>query len=97
MPVPVKVDEDLPADIASLVSAAGYDATTVYGQGHTGLPDEQLWPKVQQERRMLFTADKGFANARVYPPGTHAGVVLFRYLASHAPATSGLLNSCLRK
>ena len=40
MPVPVKVDEDLPADIASLVSAAGYDATTVYGQGHTGLPDE---------------------------------------------------------
>ena len=27
---------------------------------------------------MLFTADKGFANARCYPPGTHAGVVLFR-------------------
>ena len=27
---------------------------------------------------MLFTADKGFANARDYPPGSHAGVVLFR-------------------
>jgi hypothetical protein len=27
---------------------------------------------------MLFTADEGFANARRYPPGSHAGVVLFR-------------------
>lgn len=42
MPVPVKVDEDLPADIALLVSAAGHDAATVYAQGHTGLPDVQL-------------------------------------------------------
>lgn len=78
MPVPVKVDEDLPGDIASMCIAAGYDATTVYLQGHSGLPDDQLWPHVQREQRMLFTADKGFANARDYPPGSHAGVVLFR-------------------
>jgi predicted nuclease of predicted toxin-antitoxin system len=78
MPVAVKVDEDLPNDIENVVRAAGHDTITVYAQGHTGMPDEQLWPIVQQEQRMLFTADKGFANARVYPPGTHAGVVLFR-------------------
>src|SRR5947209_1165622 len=78
MPVPVKVDEDLPAEIAGVVSTAGHDAKTAYAQGFGGLPDEQLWPKVQQEQRMLFTADKGFANARDYPPGSHAGVVLFR-------------------
>ena len=62
----------------NLVGAAGHNAKTVHVQGHSGLPDEQLWPKVQQEQRMLFTADKGFANARTYPPGSHAGVVLFR-------------------
>ena len=78
MPVPVKVDEDLPAEISNLVAAAGHDAKTVHVQGHSGLPDEHLWPTVQQEQRMLFTADKGFANARDYPPGSHAGVVLFR-------------------
>jgi predicted nuclease of predicted toxin-antitoxin system len=78
MSVPVKVDEDLPADIAELLHVAGHDAKTVYAQEYTGLPDEQLWPKVQHEQRMLLTADKGFANARVYPPGSHAGVVLFR-------------------
>ena len=78
MPVSVKVDEDLPGDIASLCIAASHDATTVYLLGHSGLPDDQLWPVVQSEQRMLFTADKGFANARLYPPGSHAGVVLFR-------------------
>jgi predicted nuclease of predicted toxin-antitoxin system len=78
MSVSIKVDEDLPADIADLLRAAGHDTATVYTQGHSGLPDEQLWPTVQQEGRMLLTADKGFANARTYPPGTHAGIVLFR-------------------
>jgi len=78
MPVRIKVDEDLPTDVADLLRAAGHDAETVYGQGFSGLPDEQLWPKVQQEQRMLLTTDKGFANAMVYPPGTHAGIVLFR-------------------
>lgn len=78
MPVPVKVDEDLPQDIADLFRVAGYDAATVYEQGFTGLPDDQLWPKIQQEQRMLVTADKGFANALVYPPGSHRVIVLFR-------------------
>jgi hypothetical protein len=45
MAVSVKVDEDLPADIARLRGATGYDATTVYLQGHSGLPDQDLWPE----------------------------------------------------
>jgi hypothetical protein len=78
MSVSIKVDEDLSAEIAHRLCAAGHDATTVYLQGHTGIPDNLLWSKVQDERRLLFTADKGFANARDYPPGSHVGVVLFR-------------------
>ena len=78
MPEPVKVDEDLPAEISNLIGAAGHDAKSVYAQGHSGVRDDELWPKIQQEQRMLLTADKGFANARDYPPGSHAGVVLFR-------------------
>lgn len=33
---------------------------------------------MQRERRWLVTADKGFADLRTYPPGSHAGVLLFR-------------------
>jgi hypothetical protein len=32
MPVPVKIDEDLPAGIASQLTTAGHDAKTVYVQ-----------------------------------------------------------------
>ena len=74
----VKVDEDLPRQIADLLSARGHDAVTVVGQGWQGAPDDVLWPRVQDERRWLITADKGFADLRRHPPGTHAGVILLR-------------------
>lgn len=78
MTVPFKIDEDLPRQIADLLNARGHDAATVVGQGWQGMPDEILWPRVQQESRWLMTADKGFADLRQYPPGTHAAVILLR-------------------
>jgi len=78
MPVRVKIDEDLPHQTADLLAEKGYEAITVVGQGWQGLPDEELWSRLQAEGRWLITADKGFADLRAYPPGTHAGVLLFR-------------------
>ncbi|MGO9449622.1 MAG: DUF5615 family PIN-like protein [Candidatus Binataceae bacterium] len=74
----VKIDEDLPRQIAGLLVAKGYDAATVVGQGWQGISDEVLWPRVQKERRWLITADKGFADLRRHPPGSHAAVILLR-------------------
>ncbi len=56
----------------------GHDVATVVGQGWQGVSDDVLWPRVQNERRWLITADKGFANLRRHPPGSHAGVILLR-------------------
>jgi len=78
MAIRVKVDEDLPKQIADLFTERGYDAATVAEQGWQGLPDRELWPHVQQEGRWLVTADKGFADLRAHPPGSHTGVLLFR-------------------
>jgi predicted nuclease of predicted toxin-antitoxin system len=74
----VKVDEDLPEGVAAIFAAAGYEATTVRRQGWGGLLDEELWPHVQAEGRWLVTADKAFGDIRIFVPGTHAGVILFR-------------------
>jgi predicted nuclease of predicted toxin-antitoxin system len=74
----IKVDEDLPQQIAELLTGRGIDATTVVGQGWQGLPDGILWKRVQAEGRWLITGDKGFADLRLNPPGTHAGVILLR-------------------
>lgn len=73
-----KVDEDLPRQVAELLIAGGHEAATVVEQGWQGTPDEMLWPRIQDERRRLITADKGFADLRRHPPGTHAGVILLR-------------------
>ncbi len=78
MSVHLKIDEDLPRQVADLFAERGYDAITVGMQGWSGLPDSELWPRVQQESRWLITADKGFADLRTYPPGSHVSVLLFR-------------------
>ncbi len=73
-----KVDEDLPNQLAEMLVARGHDAKTVLEQGWQGFPDVAIWQRLQGERRWLVTGDKGFADLRTYPPGTHAGVILLR-------------------
>jgi predicted nuclease of predicted toxin-antitoxin system len=78
VPARLKIDENLPNEVADLMSAHGYDAVTVTDQGWRGLADSDLWQRIQAEARWLVTADKEFADLRRYPPGTHAGVILLR-------------------
>jgi predicted nuclease of predicted toxin-antitoxin system len=76
--VRLKVDENLPRQIADMLRGRGHDASTVLEQGWQGAADDVLWAHVQEERRWLVTADKGFADLRRHPPGSHAGVILLR-------------------
>jgi predicted nuclease of predicted toxin-antitoxin system len=81
-----KIDEDLPGSVAALLREAGYEeVATVREQGMGGWKDPVLWRAIQEEGRFLITADKGFADLRVYPPGSHAGVLLLR------PDTDGIV------
>jgi len=76
--VRVKVDEDLPGAAAQMLQSRGYEAVSVIDQGMGGMKDRPLWLAVQAEHSFLVTAEKGFADIRFYPPGTHAGILLLR-------------------
>ncbi len=78
MPIRIKVDENLPEQIAELFNAHGHDAVTVGDQGWQGLADDELWRRIQGEGRWLVTADKEFGDIRRYPPGSHTGIILLR-------------------
>ncbi len=78
MALAIKIDEDLPRATAQLLLEQGYDAVSVVDQQMGGWKDPPLWKVVQEENRFLVTADKGFADIRAYPPGTHAGTLLLR-------------------
>jgi predicted nuclease of predicted toxin-antitoxin system len=67
----IKVDEDLPKAVTQILRETNYDAASVFEQGMGGWQDEAIWNAVQDEQRLLITADKGFADARKHPPGTH--------------------------
>ena len=74
----IKVDEDLPGQVVALLREKGYLTDSVVDQAMSGWKDDELWRRIQTESRFLITADKGFADIRVYPPATHAGVMLLR-------------------
>ena len=40
------------------------------------------------ERRLIVTLDRGFGDIRLYPPGTHAGVLVLRLSTHSLPETS---------
>jgi predicted nuclease of predicted toxin-antitoxin system len=72
----IKVDEDLPRLVVTLLREKGYVADSAVEQGMSGWKDAALWQSVQVERRFLVTGDKGFADVRLHPPGSHSGIML---------------------
>lgn len=74
----IKLDENVPVDAAEALRAKGHDVETVIGEGLSGSPDRQLVVVASAERRLLLTLDRGMADIRAHPPGSHAGIVVFR-------------------
>jgi predicted nuclease of predicted toxin-antitoxin system len=74
----IKVDEDIPPVAATWLQEKGYQTSTVVDQKMGGWKDEALWLAVQVDEQFLLTADKGFGDIRVYPPGAHGGILLLR-------------------
>jgi hypothetical protein len=69
----IKVDQDLPRQIADIAVAHSHGAVTVVGQGWQGVPDDVLWSRTQDERRWLITADKGIRRPPSAPTGKSRG------------------------
>ena len=63
-----KVDENLPVEIAQVLSDWGHDAKTVNDQRLQGVNDRALLELCDKEKRTLITLDIDFSNIRTYPP-----------------------------
>jgi predicted nuclease of predicted toxin-antitoxin system len=59
----VKLDENLPVRLVSILVELGHDVDTVVGEGLKGSKDDDLWPAVQAAERFLITKDLGFSDA----------------------------------
>lgn len=74
----VKLDENLPAELADLLSAGGHDVHTVPGESLAGRDDGTIFQAAARDRRVLLTQDLDFSDVRRFAPGTHPGVVIVR-------------------
>lgn len=72
------IDEDLPRTLAAELTAAGFPASDVRDVNLSGTPDPLIFQYAQQHRLVLVSADVEFGNVMLYPPGTHAGIILMR-------------------
>jgi predicted nuclease of predicted toxin-antitoxin system len=76
--VKFKLDENLPADLAEELRDGGHNVEDVLSEDMGGRPDRPVLNAATSEDRILLTFDLDFADIRRYPPGSHAGIVVFR-------------------
>jgi len=93
--VKVKLDENMPTDLGTLLVKGGHDVHGVLDESLGGSADSVIVEAARREERILMTFDLDFADVRNYPPGTHAGIVVFRLRdqrwATLAPPATRLL------
>src|SRR5438067_13758409 len=84
----IKLDENLPLQLATSLQNIGHDVHTTSDEGLTGHSDREIWGAAQAESRFLITQDLDFSDIRQFTPGSHAGVLLVRL---HSPSRHNLI------
>lgn len=74
-----------------MLTAAGYDVSTVTAQQLAGTLDEVLIEVCRVEARILVTLDLDFSNPVQYPPEKYAGIIVLR--PSKAPTYTEILET----
>jgi len=74
----IKLDENLPAELADDLTALGHDVDSVESEGLAGQADPVVAAAAHRGKRVLFTLDKGLGDVRRFPPRLYHGLVLFR-------------------
>lgn len=92
----IKLDENLPAQLASLLAALGHNVDTVPAEALQGRDDPTIWRAVQGTQRFLITQDMDFSDIRCYRPGTHCGILLLRLRSPGRTALTERLSSIFR-
>ncbi len=74
----IKLDENLPVDLAFTLAEHGHQVETVPQEGLEGSDDATIWDAVQREGRFLMTQDLDFSDLRSFRPHSHAGIMILR-------------------
>ncbi len=91
----LKLDENLPADLADEFTQRGHDVDTVLDEHLGGRTDPVVVRAASDENRMVITLDRGVGDIRSFPPGSHAGVVVLRPVSQDPASILKLMSRLL--
>jgi predicted nuclease of predicted toxin-antitoxin system len=74
----IKLDENIPLRVASILANLGHDTDTVPEEGLGGQEDQYIWEAAQKTNRFFITQDLDFSNIQKFIPGTHQGLLILR-------------------
>ena len=92
----LKLDENLPHDLATALRGDGHDVHTVVDEQLAGESDPVVVAAATDEGRILLTLDRGVGDLRRYPPGSHAGILILRPVAQDPESILGLIQRLVR-
>lgn len=84
----IKLDENLPLQLGTVLKELGHEVSTVRDEGLTGHADKEIWQAAQKESRFLITQDLDFSDLASFAPGSHYGLLLVRL---HSPNRRSLV------
>jgi predicted nuclease of predicted toxin-antitoxin system len=76
----IKLDENLPFELAEFLNRLGHDVDTVLQENLKGKDDPSVWEVTQAAGHFLISQDLYFADIRGHSPGSHNGVLLVRLM-----------------
>ncbi len=74
----IKLDENMPTDLAELLRQMGHDAHTCHDENLCGEEVGSIARAAISESRILITFDLDFSDVRRFEPGKHPGIILQR-------------------
>lgn len=84
----IKLDANLPLQIATKLKTRAHDVHTADEEGLSGRSDEENLGSSATRTAFLITQDLDFSDRRRFAPGTHHGILLIRL---HSPSRLALI------
>ncbi len=97
MNLSILLDENIPPEIAKDLSRKRLDWTVrhVRDIGLRGASDKAVFAWARENNAIVITFDEDFADARMFPAGTHAGVIRLRVWPTTVEAAQAGLDRLL--
>ena len=84
----IKLDENVPSQLKESLARLVHDVDTIVDEHLAGVPDLEVWDASKRAGRFLVTQDLDFSDVRVFPPGSHPGLLVLRL---HKPSRRTLM------